>query len=234
MQIDAQSRQTFGKKNKTLRAQRRLPGVVMEKGQASTPLSLDLVQFTKVYKEAGETSLIDLRVADAKDKGYKVLVSEVQLHPVSMNPLHVVFRKIDLKEKLVAQVPVKVINEELNPLVKAGEAIVLKLLDEIPVEALPADLPKEFVIDAIRLVKIGDEVTIADLEYDRKKVEISEYEADEAVAKLDEMQEMQAEEETVVSEEEAVAQVTATEELSDEEKAKKEAQKTEGEPSEKK
>lgn len=224
MQITAQPREKFGKQVKALRFLNSLPGVVMEKGSQSLPVVLNAVEFGKVFKEAGETSLIDFNLGD---KSFKVLVSEVQVHPVSMKPIHAVFRKVDLKAKLTAQIPVEVINDEQNPLVKAGEAIVLKLLDEIAVEALPADLPKEFVVDALKLVNIGDEIKIADLEYDRSKVEISEYDEDEPVAKLDKMEEMKVEEEVVVSEEEAIAQVKATEELSDEEKAKRDAEKKE-------
>lgn len=224
MQVTAQPREKFGKQVKALRFQNSLPGVVMEKGSQSLPIVLNAVEFDKVFKEAGETSLIDFNLTD---KSFKVLVSEVQVHPVSMKPIHAVFRKVDLKQKLTAQIPVEIINDEQNPLVKAGEAIVLKLLDEIAVEALPADLPKEFVVDALKLVNIGDEIKIADLEYDRSKVEISEYDEDEPVAKLDKMEEMKVEEEVVVTEEEAIAQVKATEELSDEEKAKRDAEKKE-------
>ncbi len=224
MQITAQIRKEVGKKNKALRAQNGLPGVVMEKGQVSISVLLNAVEFGKVFREAGETSLIDFNL---DDKSFKVLVSEVQVHPVSLRPIHAVFRKVDLKEKLTAQIPVEIINEEENALVKAGEAIVLKLLDEIAVEALPSDLPKEFVVDALKLVNIGDEIKISDLEYDRNKVEISEYDEDEPLAKLDKLEEIKVEEEVVVTEEEALAQVKATEELSDEEKAKKEAEKKE-------
>jgi large subunit ribosomal protein L25 len=221
--ISARNRKEFGKQNKPLRKQNSLPGVVMEKVKPSLPVVLSFVEFTKVYKEAGETSLIDFAL---EGKTFKVLISEVQLHPVSLKPIHAVFRKVDLKEKLTAQVPVEITNEELNPLVKVGEAMVLKLLDEIAVEALPGDLPKEFVIDATKLINIGDEIKIVDLEYDRTKVEISEYDADEPVAKLDKVEEMKVEEEAaVVTEEEALAKVTATEELSDEEKAKREEEK---------
>ncbi len=224
MQITAQSRKKFGKQVKALRSKNLLPAVVMEKGSQSLPVAINSVEFDKVFKEAGETSLIDFNL---EGKSFKVLVSEVQTHPVSMRPIHAVFRKVDLKQKLTAQIPVEIINDEQNPLVKSGEAIVLKLLDEIAVEALPSDLPKSFVIDALKLVNIGDEVRIADLEYDRDKVEISEYDEDEAVAKLDRLEDMKVEEEAVVSEEEAVAQVKATQELSDEEKAKREAQRKE-------
>jgi large subunit ribosomal protein L25 len=221
--ITARNRSEFGKHNKPLRKQNSLPGVVMEKGKPSLPIALGYVDFSKVYKSAGETSLIDLTL---EDLNFKVLISEVQLHPVSLRPIHAVFRKVDLKEKLTAHIPVEIINEELNPLIKSGEAMMLKLLDEIPVEALPSDLPKEFVIDAAKLLNVGDEVKIADLDYDRTKVEISDYDADEPVAKLDRVEEMKVEEEaTAITEEEALAKVTATEELSDEEKAKRDEDK---------
>jgi len=223
MQINAKIRQEFGKQNKPLRLQNNIPGVVMEKGRQSTPILLDFVEFTKVFKEAGETSLIDFNVDDKK---FKVLISEVQLHPVSLKPIHAVFRKVDLKQKLIAHIPVEIINEDQNPLVKAGEAMVLKLLDEIAVEALPQDLPKGFTIDASKIANIGDEVRISDLQYDRSKVKISEHNENEPVAKLDKVEEMKVEEEVApITEEEALAKVTATEELSDEEKAKREEEK---------
>lgn len=224
MQINAKTRSEFGKHNKPLRKQNSLPGVVMEKAKPSLPVTLGFVEFSKVFKDAGETALIDFALEDST---FKVLISEVQLNPMSLKPIHAVFRKIDLKEKLTAQIPVEIINEELNPLIKAGEAMMLKLLDEIAVEALPSDLPKEFVIDASKLINIGDEIKIADLEYDRSKVEISEYDANEPVAKLDKVEEIKVEEDVApaLTEEEALAKVTATAELSDEEKAKREEEK---------
>lgn len=223
MQINAKARSAFGRQNKPLRKQNILPGVVMEKAKASLPVAIGLVEFSKVYKDAGETSLIDFAL---DGKNFKVLISEVQLNPMSLRPVHVVFRKVDLKEKLTAHVPVEIINEELNPLIKTGEAMMLKLLDQIAVEALPSDLPKEFVIDATKLINVGDEIKISDLTYDRTKVEITEHDANEPVAKLDRVEEMKVEEEaTALTEEEALAKVTASEELSDEEKAKREEEK---------
>src|SRR3989338_3747369 len=159
MQITAQKRENFGKKNKALRRANMLPGVVMEKGSESVPVVLNSVEFGKAYKEAGETTLIDFLVGDAD---YKVLISEVQLHPVTLKPIHAAFRKVNLKEKITAQVSVEVINEELNALVKTKEAVVLKLLDEIEVEALPTDLPREFVVDASKLAAVGDEIKVKD------------------------------------------------------------------------
>ena len=114
----------------------------------------------------------------------------------------------------------------MNALVKAKEAIVLKLLDEIEVEALPTDLPREFVVDASKLAAVGDEIKVKDLDYDRAKVEITNHSDEDPVVLLDKIEEIK-EEEAPVSEEEALAKVTATEELSEEEKAKRALEKEE-------
>ena len=136
----------------------------------------------KVFNEAGETSVIDLMVGGKK---HPVLVKDVQYHHINNHPVHVGFYEVDLKQKITAQVPVEVINEEQNELIKGGEFLILTLLDEIEVECLPTDIPHEFIVDATKLVSEDSVITIGDLAYDKSKVEIVGLESDELVAKLD-------------------------------------------------
>jgi large subunit ribosomal protein L25 len=226
MELIAQKRETVGKKIKDVRSERKIPAVMFGKGLDSVPLLLDLNSFIKVYREAGETSLVDLKTGDAKES---VLIKDVQLDPVSSLPIHVGFHKVNLKEKITAQIPVEVVGEEENALVKSGDAFVLALLNEITVEALPMDLPSEFVINVAGLLEIGDGVTIGQLAYDKEKVEIVDHEEDDYVIRLDHAQ-MEEEPEEEVSEEEAIAGVEASEELSEEErKAREEEEKEEKE-----
>jgi large subunit ribosomal protein L25 len=221
MELIAQKRESFGKKVEGLRNNRQLPAVMFGKGLESTPLTLDYVSFVKVYGDAGETSLVDLMIDGTRER---VLVKDVQLDPITLNPIHVGFHKVNLKEKISAAIPVEVVGEEENELVKSGEALVLTLLNEITVEALPTDFPSEFTVDVSGLKEVGDGITIAQLEYDREKVEITDYDSDEIVVKLDYAQMQETEE---VTEEEALAQVEASEELSAEEKAAREAEEKE-------
>ena len=207
MELIAQKREKFGKKTESLRKQRQLPAVMFAKGIDSVPVTLDYISFVKVYNEAGETSLVDL-VIDGKKEA--VLVKDVQLDPVSMVPIHVGFHKVNLKEKITAEIPVEVIGEEENELVKSGEALVLVLLNEITVEALPMDLPSAFVVDVSKITEIGEGVTVGDLQYDRSNVEIVDNEDDEDVVKLDYAQMAEVEEEVPVSEEEAIEGIEAT------------------------
>lgn len=222
MQIVAQVRQVFGKKNKKIRKQNILPAVLMQKGKGSEPLCVRATEFEKVFREVGETSLLDLSV---EGKLHKVLISEVQFHPVSSIPVHVAFREVDLKERITAQIPVEVINEEENEFVKSKQAIILRLLDQISVKALPTDLPRSFVIDATRFEKIGDELKISDLVFDKSKIEIVGHEEGDLVAKLDKIEEDILSEESELTEEEVIARLEATEELSEEERARRAANK---------
>ncbi|MFC1756175.1 50S ribosomal protein L25 [Patescibacteria group bacterium] len=209
MELKAEKREIFGKKNRLLREERLLPAVIFGKGLESISIVIDYNSFVKVFKEAGETTVIDIMVEDEK---HPVLVKDIQHHHITYKPIHIGFYEVNLKEKLTANIPVEVINEEENELVKSGEALVLTLLNEIEVEALPTDLPESFIIDALKLVDMDSLITVADLEFDKDKVKIEDLEPDEIVAKLDHAQMLEEEEEEVVDEADAIADLEATQE----------------------
>jgi len=210
MQLTGQKREILGKKVKHLRDERLLPAVIFGKGLESLSITVNYIDYIKVFEKHGETSVFDI-VVDGKK--HPVLIKEVQDHHITGDPIHVGFYEVDLTEKINANIPIEVINEEENELVKAGEALVLTLFNEIEVEALPNDLPEKFVVDALGLVDMDSVITIADLEYDREKVEITAVEAEEIVAKLDYAQMAEEEEEEEeVDEADAIAGIEATEE----------------------
>jgi large subunit ribosomal protein L25 len=197
-----------------------IPAVIFGKGLDSLSISVDYANFTDTFSKAGETSVIDL-VVDGKT--HPVLVKEIQEHHISSEPIHVGFYQVNLKEKTRANIPVEIINEQENELIRSGEAIVLLILDEIEVEALPTDFPEKFIVDASRLPEIDSVLTIADLDFDREKVEVVGLETDEVLAKLDYAQMLEEEEEEEISEEEAMAEIEATEEKSEEEEGAEES-----------
>lgn len=218
MELVAQARQSLGKKAKNIRRDRKLPAVIFGKGMKSVPVTVELNRFTKVYKESGETTLVDLNVEGKKDK---VLIKDVQVHPVDLTPIHVGFHKVNLKEKITAQIPVHIIGEETNALIKSGSALALQLLNEIDVEALPTDLPHEIKVDVSALSEVGQGITVGQLDIDREKVELVYLDDDELVVKLDSAEMVEEEIIEEVSEADAIAKVEASKELSEEEKAKR-------------
>lgn len=142
-----------------------LPGNVFEAHKPSKAISLDLGEFKKLYSEIGQSGVGYLQVD--KTQQLPAMIDEVQLNPVTDEPIHVSFQVVDLAEKVRAEIPV-----ELTGKFELPEAVLVTVKDEVEVEALPTDLPEKFVIDVEQLTAVGQSITLADLVYDRSKVEI--------------------------------------------------------------
>lgn len=209
MELIAQKREKIGKANKSIRKEGFVPAVIFGKGLESSNITVNKNEFIRVYNKAGETTLIDIKIDGDKDQ--KVLVRDVTYEPVTDEINHIGFYKPNLKEKTTAFIPVHTIGEEKHPLVKSGNAVVLTLINEIEVEALPMDLPHNFTIDISNLEKIGDGVSVSDLSYDKSKVEILGLDAETMVLKLDYATSLETSDDTV-SEEEALSKIEATKE----------------------
>lgn len=221
MELIATTRIELGKKSRKVRKAGALPAVVFGKGIASLPITLGYNQFEKVYRSSGESTLVDLKLDGGEMT--KVLISEVSYHPVTDKLIHANLHKVNLKEKISASVPLKIVGESSK--VVGGEALLLTIIDEVTVNALPSDLPHDIQVDISNLTEIGQGIHIKDLPIDRSKVEIEGHDDEELVVKLDfaEMKEEIVEEQK--TEEELVKGVEATEELTEEEKAEREKEK---------
>jgi large subunit ribosomal protein L25 len=222
MKLEAKKRETLGKKTKYIRREGGIPAVVFGKGIEPTNITLNYNAFDKIYKKSGKTNLIDMSLGEEK---VKVLVKDVQYDPVSGNISHASFYRPDLTVKTEAQVPVEIIGEEVNELIKSGTALALQLLQEITVEALPEDIPNSFTIDVSEMNELGQSVTIGQLEYDREKVSIPALDPEEMVVRIDEIIIKEEPEEPTVSEEEAIAGLEATSEKPEEEGSEEEEDK---------
>lgn len=165
--LKAEKRKILGQKVKTLRKEGILPANIYGKKVKSLAIQIPFKDFEKIYKEAGETGIIEISVGNSKKP---VLINNVQIHPVTDLPLHVDFFQIDLKEKVTTGVPVELIGE--SPAEKSGLGTVVQYINEIEVEALPTNLPEKFEIDLSRLAEVDKAVLVKDLAVDAKKVEI--------------------------------------------------------------
>lgn len=157
--LNVRTRSLIGKKARKLRLQNILPGNVYGKEIPSLAVEVDLPLFQKTYKEAGETHVLDF-VID-KQEPRPILIHQVQIHPVSGKMLHVDFYQVDLKEKIKAKVPVEIAGVAGAVSQKLG--VLLTLLDEIEVEALPTDLPEKITLDVTKLAQVGDAIKVKDI-----------------------------------------------------------------------
>lgn len=169
--LNAELRDMTGRKVKRLRSEGVLPGNIFGKDIKSRAVKVNRSDFSKVFAEAGETGIIDLHLGDEK---VPVLVANVQSHPVTDEPLHVDFRQVNMKEKIEAQVPVEMTGE--SPAEKQGLGIIVQQTDEVTVEALPMDLPENFVVDISKLEEVGASITVGDLPSSEKVKVLDEVE----------------------------------------------------------
>ena len=165
--LKVQKREIFGRKVKSLRRGGFLPANVYGKKIASLAIQLQVKDFLAIYEKAGETGVVDLTINGGVSP---VLISNVQLHPVTDLPIHVDFRAVDLKEKIQAAVPVELVGEA--PAEKTGVGILVQQLNEIEVEALPTDLPEKLIADVSKLENVDQTVLVKDLLVDKEKVTV--------------------------------------------------------------
>lgn len=204
--MHAEERKLLGKKVKLLRKDGKLPGHVFGKGLETEHVSVDGKTFLKVFEEAGETGLIDLKIGAEKIR--PVLVRGVQYDPVSDLPIHIDFYQVNLSEKVKVPVPLILIGEEPEK-VHLGEAIVLQTVNEVEVEALPGDLIENIEVNISLLKEIDDAITVGQLNYDKEKLTIS-VDPEEIVVKL--APAVTAEMEKLLEEEQAEQAAAAAEE----------------------
>jgi large subunit ribosomal protein L25 len=165
--LKAEKRDFLGRKVGRLRKSGILPANIFGKKIKSLSVSVDFSEFEKVFKKTGETNLVELQIdGDVRP----VLIHNVQKDPVTDTLLHVDFLQVDLKQKVVAQIPLVFVGE--SPAEKQGLGTVVQYINEIEVEALPADLPDKFEIDLSKLETVGQIVQILNLSVDSSKVEI--------------------------------------------------------------
>lgn len=218
MELNANLRQLIGNHAKKLRSEFLIPAVVYGLGNPSVNLEVGYNEFVKLFREAGETTLVTLKF-DGKTK--KVLIKEIQKNPVSGRVIHASFLEVNLKVKIKAMIPVVVTGEENSPVLKSGTGILNLIKHEIEVEALPSDLPHSFTVDVSGLENIGDEIKVAALDFDRAKVELVDLTDEDLILNIDAPQEEVAEEVTL-TEEERIAQLEATSEKAEEESPEEE------------
>lgn len=157
----------LGRNVKHLRAEGILPGNIFGKKIKSEAVQVNFKDFLKVYGEAGETGIVELKVGETV---HPVLIHNLQVNPVTDIPVHVDFLQVNLKEKVEAEVPVELIGE--SPAEKQAIGTVVQHLNEIKVEALPMDLPEKFEVDTGTLAEVDQAILVKDLKVDRSKVSV--------------------------------------------------------------
>lgn len=157
--LTAERRNTFGKNTAVLRRTGKLPAIVYGRGKTPQPLVVDARLFEKVYHQAGESSLIDLQINNAP--AIKVLIQDVQLHPVTDRILHADFHEVTMTEKLQTEITLRF--DGVAPAVHELGGVLVTNLEQVRVECLPTDLVHEIPVDISALKTFDDLIRLQDL-----------------------------------------------------------------------
>jgi large subunit ribosomal protein L25 len=159
LKLEAQPRTIVGRKVKQLRRQGLVPVVIYGNKQAPENIQVDAFTFDRLLSGGAASQLLEVDIEGVGTRN--VLIREVQRHPVRHSPLHADFYAVSMTEKQSVHVPVVAVG-------RTGalgvELVLVQAMDQVEIEALPADIPAHVEVDISRLNSAEAEpITVADL-----------------------------------------------------------------------
>jgi len=135
-----------------------VPAVLYGAKVESTPIAVSATEFKKIWKQAGESTIVSL---DVEGEGFDVLIQDVERDPVTDAPVHIDFYAVDKDKKVSVHVPL--VFEGEAPAVKNLGGTLVKVLHEIEVEGLPKDLPHDIAVDVSLLSDLDSHIAVKDI-----------------------------------------------------------------------
>lgn len=156
--LHAEQRTIFGKKVKTLRKQGVIPAVVYGEAVEAMSLTVSRKEFEKAYREAGESTIVELNVAG---KPLNVLIHDVAIDALKGAPSHIDFYALRMDKKVKMKVLLEFIGEA--PAVKNDGGIFVKVMQEVELSALPKDLPHALQADISGMQTLESRIFVKDI-----------------------------------------------------------------------
>ncbi len=160
-EITAERRADQGKgASRRLRRAGKVPAVVYGAGQAAENIQFDHLKLSVAARNNWFSSaILDLLVDGNREK---VLLRDVQKHPVKPVLLHLDFLRIDESKPIRVYVSIKFVNKETSPAAKTAGVVISHNIMEVEVSCLPKDLPEYIELDLGNL-DLGDVLHLSDL-----------------------------------------------------------------------
>ena len=141
--LKAAPRAEFGSRaSRRMRREGVVPGVVYSGGKEAKPFQVSEREIRGILSEGA--ALFDFELEGSK--AVPVVVKEQQHHPVRGSIQHLDLMQVDLTEEIQAEVAIELEGAESAPGVKGG-GVLEHVTREITVEALPAEIPDNIVVD---------------------------------------------------------------------------------------
>ncbi len=135
-----------------------IPAVLYGNKVENVNLYVKKSDFDKVWEKAGESNLIDLKFNESE---IKIVIKDVQYHPIKYIPVHVDFYQVNMKEKIITEIPLEFIGE--SKAVKQEGGLLMKYTDAVEVKCLPGDLLDHIDVDISKLESFDQAIHMKDL-----------------------------------------------------------------------
>src|SRR3989338_10894829 len=138
----------------TLRRAGKIPAVFYGRKQTSPPITIAARDFEKVWKRAGEHTVVNLLGAG---EDIPALLHAVDKHPVTGAPRHADFYVFEKGQKLKIKIPIEFTG--VSPAVKDLGAVLVKVMHDLEIEAEPKNLPQKLEVDISSLATFESVIT---------------------------------------------------------------------------
>ena len=123
----------------------------------SQPIFVHLKEFQKTFKEAGGTSVLNLNIENNEQKA---IIYDVAYDPLTDEPIHIDFLAVDMHKPIEAAV--NIVFEGESEAVKLG-GVLVKVVHELLLKALPDKMPRELKTDISKLKTAKDKLLVSDI-----------------------------------------------------------------------
>ena len=142
----------------TLRKGGEMPAVFYGPKETSTPIVFSIAEFKKLWKKAGESTVVVLKGEDGEKEA---LIYDVDFDPITGEPRHADFYVMEKGKRVEVAVPLEFVG--VAPAVKELGGVLVKALHELEIESLPKDLPHAIEIDVSSLVDFESNILAKDI-----------------------------------------------------------------------
>ncbi len=155
--INAEKRTKIGKLE-SLRKEGLVPAIYYGKKQSSTPIQIKKADFLKIWKEAGESTVVSIKTAE---EAVDALIVDVDFDPVKHEPRHVDFYVFEKGHKVEVAIPLEFVG--VAPAIKDLGGVLVKTLHEINIKSDPSNLPHQIEVDISSLLDFSSHILVKDI-----------------------------------------------------------------------
>ena len=160
--IDAESRaRSSTSAVRRMRREGLVPGIVYGGEDDNVNIKMDHNKILhSLEEEAFHSSILELKIDGTSEK---VILRDYDVHPASdVKVMHVDFQRVSRKEKLSMTIPLHFTGEEECEGVTMDGGIVSRIMNDLDIVCLPADLPEYIAVD-VSALRLGESISLGEI-----------------------------------------------------------------------